>query len=119
MALLLFAADHEKAESLYKQLSFFPGIGDFYYGVSLGQVDEFGTVLEVLANQITQQVLATTNGVPPLPLSQRDEEEQTQLAQLQELNCDYGQGFYFSRPLSPKEASKILESEPEWLKTAA
>ena len=77
------AADHEKAESLYKQLSYFPGIGDFYYGVSLGQVDEFGTVLEVLANQITQQVLATTNGVPPLPLPQRDE-QQTQLAQLQD-----------------------------------
>ena len=77
------AADHEKAEELYKQLSFYPGIGDFYYGVSLGQVDEFGTVLEVLANQITQQVLATTNGVPPLPLPQRDE-EQTQLAQLQD-----------------------------------
>lgn len=77
------AANHEKAEELYKQLSYFPGIGDFYYGVSLGQVDEFGTVLEVLANQITQQVLATTNGVPPLPLPQRDE-AQTQLAQLQD-----------------------------------
>ncbi len=75
-------ANNENAESLYKQLSYYPGIGDFYYGVSLGQVDEFGTVLEVLANQITQQVLATTNGVPPLPLPQRDR-EQTQLAQLQ------------------------------------
>ena len=77
------AANHEKAEGLYKQVSFYPGIGDFYYGVSLGQVDEFGTVLEVLANQITQQVLATTNGVPPLPLPQRDA-GQTQLAQLQD-----------------------------------
>ena len=77
------AANHEKAESLYKQVSYYPGIGDFYYGVSLGQVDEFGTVLEVLANQITQQVLATTNGVPPLPLPQR-EASQTQLAQLQD-----------------------------------
>ena len=82
------AADHEQAESLYKQLSFYPGIGDFYYGVSLGQVDEFGTVLEALANQITQQVLATTNGVPPLPLPEREteeqSEEQTQLARLQD-----------------------------------
>ena len=81
------AANHEKAEGLYKELSFYPGIGDFYYGVSLGQVDEFGTVLETLANQITQQVLATTNGVPPIPLPERDEEEvetQTQLAQLQD-----------------------------------
>lgn len=79
------AANHEKAESLYKQLSFYPGIGDFYYGVSLGKVDEFGNVLEVLAKQITQQVLATTNGVPPLPLPQREQgQAQTQLAQLQD-----------------------------------
>ena len=78
------AANHEKAEELYKELSFYPGIGDFYYGVSLGQVDEFGTVLEVLANQITQQVLATTNGVPPLPLPESEGQEvQTQLSQLQ------------------------------------
>jgi len=76
------AADHEEAEALYKELSYYPGIGDFYYGVSLGEVDEFGNVLEVLANQITQQVLATTNGVPPLPLPQQ-QSGQTQLAQLQ------------------------------------
>jgi hypothetical protein len=77
------AANHERAETLYKELSYYPGIGDFYYGVSLGEVDEFGTVLEVLANQITQQVLATTNGVPPLPLP-RQQSDQTQLAQLQD-----------------------------------
>ena len=68
-------ADHEKAESLYKELSFYPGIGDFYYGVNLGKVDEFGNVLEILANQITQQVLATTRGVPPIPLEEEISEE--------------------------------------------
>jgi hypothetical protein len=78
------AADHQKAESLYKEISYYPGIGDFYYGVSLGQVDEFGNVLEILANQITQQVLATTNGIPPIPLAQeQNNEPQTQLAGLQ------------------------------------
>ena len=77
--------DHESAEQLYKELSFFPGIGDFYYGVSLGEVDEFGNVLETLARQITQQVLATTNGLPPIPLPQPEgEEAPTQLAQLQD-----------------------------------
>ncbi len=80
--------DHESAESLYKELSFFPGIGDFYYGVSLGEVDEFGNVLETLARQITQQVLATTNGLPPIPLPQQAVAEtqpvaETQLEQLQ------------------------------------
>ena len=85
------SADHESAESLYKQLSFFPGIGDFYYGVSLGQVDEFGDVLETLAGQITQQVLATTNGLPPIPLIKppvtgetQQATGETQLEQLQE-----------------------------------
>jgi len=77
------SADHENAESLYKELSYFPGIGDFYYGVRLGEVDQFGNVLEVLANQITQQVLATTNGVPPLPVPGQDS-GQTELAQLQD-----------------------------------
>lgn len=81
------AADHEKTEATYKELSYYPGIGDFYYGVRLAEVDEFGTVLEVLANQITQQVLATTNGVPPFPLSEkvetRNNEVETQLSQLQ------------------------------------
>jgi hypothetical protein len=76
------AEDHASAEAVYKELSYFPGIGDFYYGVSLGEVDEFGNALEVLAKQITQQVLATTNGVPPLPLPQQAE-VQTELAQLQ------------------------------------
>jgi hypothetical protein len=76
------AADHESAEALYKELSYFPGIGDFYYGVNLGEVDEFGDALETLAGQITQQVLATTNGLPPIPLPQQAVVE-TQLEQLQ------------------------------------
>ena len=79
--------DHESAEAFYKQLSFFPGIGDFYYGVSLGEVDEFGNVLETLARQITQQVLSTTNGLPPIPLPPiplpQPAVAETQLEQLQ------------------------------------
>jgi serine/threonine-protein kinase PpkA len=85
-------ADHESAAALYRQLSFFPGIGDFYYAVRLGEVDEFGNVLEILAKQITQQVLATTNGVPPIPIQQQTTQTAettetapaTQLGQLQD-----------------------------------
>ncbi len=96
------AANHQRAEQLYKKISLYPGIGDFYYGVELGKVDEFGNVLEVLANQITQQVLATINGVLPLPIPDQPQQniqlveaepeaiivqqpvvEKTQLAQLQ------------------------------------
>ncbi len=79
-------ADHARAEQLYRRLSLYPGIGDFYYGVELGKVDQFGQVLEVLANQITQQVLATVNGVPPLPIPDRKDEkpDDRQLAELQQ-----------------------------------
>ncbi len=81
------AANNEKAEQYYKKLSFYPGIGDFYYGVELGKVDEFGNVLEVLANQITQQVLATINGVLPLPIPEQREVAQQQL-ESQELELE-------------------------------
>jgi hypothetical protein len=70
-------ANHTRAQKLYKELSYYPGIGDFYYSVELGKVDEFGTVLETLANQITQQVLATTNGVLPIPIADRPAPEET------------------------------------------
>ena len=73
-------ANHERAEKLYKQLSFYPSIGDFYYGVELGKVTEFGTALDVLANQLTQQVLATVNGVLPLPLPESTKKQQIAVA---------------------------------------
>jgi len=79
-------ADHQRAEDRYRKLSFYPGIGDFYYGVELGKVDEFGKVLEVLSSQITQQVLATVNGVPPLPVPERKAAapQERKLAELQQ-----------------------------------
>jgi len=78
-------ANHQRAEKLYKEVSYYPGIGDFYYGVELGKVDEFGNVLEALSNQITQQVLATVNGVLPIPIPelQQQNEAPSQLAELQ------------------------------------
>ncbi len=48
--------NHATAERQYKQISQYPGIGDFYYGVKMGEVQEFGRVLDALASQITQQV---------------------------------------------------------------
>jgi len=31
-----------------------------------------------------------------------------------ELQCDYGQGFYFSHPISVEEATELLEHPPRW-----
>jgi EAL domain-containing protein (putative c-di-GMP-specific phosphodiesterase class I) len=33
---------------------------------------------------------------------------------LRELNCDYAQGFYFSRPVPAEEAAKFLETGKAW-----
>jgi hypothetical protein len=49
-------ADHTKAETNYRDLSYYPGIGSFYFGVETGNVERFGRVLDALAHQITDQV---------------------------------------------------------------
>jgi EAL domain-containing protein (putative c-di-GMP-specific phosphodiesterase class I) len=46
-------------------------------------------------------------------------ETEEQLARIMGLDGDYAQGFYFAMPLSPTEAGRILQSEPQWLKSAA
>jgi len=41
-------------------------------------------------------------------------ETTTQLAQLRLLQCEYGQGFFFAKPLSQQEAEKLVASQPQW-----
>ena len=48
--------NHAAAARQYRAISQYPGIGDFYYGVKMGRVQEFGRVLDALASQITRQV---------------------------------------------------------------
>nr|VFK34000.1 MAG: hypothetical protein BECKMB1821I_GA0114274_105815 [Candidatus Kentron sp. MB]VFK76411.1 MAG: hypothetical protein BECKMB1821H_GA0114242_105515 [Candidatus Kentron sp. MB] len=49
-------SNHGIAEKQYKELSYYSGIGSFYYGVETGNVVRFGRVLDALANQIADQV---------------------------------------------------------------
>ena len=37
-----------------------------------------------------------------------------QLILLKKLHCKYGQGYYFSKPLSAKEAGSLLAEQPTW-----
>ena len=37
-----------------------------------------------------------------------------QLNQLKELNCDFGQGYFFAKPLDVENATQLLESSPQW-----
>ncbi|MEM8501842.1 MAG: EAL domain-containing protein [Cyanobacteria bacterium P01_D01_bin.1] len=42
-------------------------------------------------------------------------ETAAQLACLQTLNCNYGQGYYFSKPLPKEEAANLIELSENWL----
>ncbi|MDY6933629.1 MAG: PAS domain S-box protein [Spirochaetota bacterium] len=37
-----------------------------------------------------------------------------QLVQLREMNCDYGQGYFFSHPIDGREAGILIENDPVW-----
>jgi serine/threonine-protein kinase PpkA len=59
------AADHPYAEEQYRSLTQIEGIGDFYYGVETGDVDNFQQALAALTTQLTEQVAETARGEPP------------------------------------------------------
>lgn len=40
------------------------------------------------------------------------------LAELRSLNCEFGQGFYFSAPLAPEEVPLLLQGTRDWLPPA-
>jgi EAL domain-containing protein (putative c-di-GMP-specific phosphodiesterase class I) len=46
-------------------------------------------------------------------------ETREQMRQLAELGCEYGQGYYFSRPLPEQEASTLLAGQLSWEKDFA
>lgn len=37
-----------------------------------------------------------------------------QLAQLRTLKCEYGQGYFFSRPISSEAIEQLLKTDPQW-----
>ena len=41
-------------------------------------------------------------------------ESSAQLAHLRRIGCDYGQGYYFSKPVPLDEFAALLESDPRW-----
>ncbi|MFM2312948.1 MAG: hypothetical protein RLZZ04_2224 [Cyanobacteriota bacterium] len=41
-------------------------------------------------------------------------ETTSQLAQLKLLKCEYGQGFFFSKPLSKNNAEAFIANSPKW-----
>ncbi|NJO50108.1 MAG: EAL domain-containing protein [Leptolyngbyaceae cyanobacterium RM2_2_4] len=41
-------------------------------------------------------------------------ETQEQLAMLRSLNCEYGQGYFFSEPLNHEAAATLFAAAPRW-----
>lgn len=41
-------------------------------------------------------------------------ETEQQLAQLRELECEFGQGYFFAKPLPKKEATELIIASPRW-----
>jgi len=41
-------------------------------------------------------------------------ESAQQLASLRQLKCEYGQGYYFAKPLDPGSVEKLLAENPKW-----
>lgn len=67
----------------------------------IGQLEENLTIIQsiiTLAHNLGMNVVA--EGI----------ETEEQLTYLQSLHCDFGQGYYFDRPLSPTEAVKLLSN---------
>lgn len=105
--------DHAEAERQYRKLSDYPGIGEFYYGVPMGDVAEFGRVLEALTRQITEQVRATVAGTPPLPIPGGNRPD-TQLAGFQNQVAKLGYALRM-RYLQRDKSGKVPKVFDAWL----
>jgi hypothetical protein len=58
--------NHEYAEGEYRRLSALRDIGDLYYPVRAGDVDDFEAALSALTDALTAQVRAAASGQPPV-----------------------------------------------------
>ncbi|MBL4762468.1 MAG: VWA domain-containing protein [Gammaproteobacteria bacterium] len=107
------AENHVEATHQYQRVSYYPGIGSFYYGVQMGKVEEFGRVLEALTLQITEQVKATTQGLPPLDVP-ASPTERTKLSAFQDRVAKLGHALRMQY-LSKNEKGELPQVFDAWL----
>jgi EAL domain-containing protein (putative c-di-GMP-specific phosphodiesterase class I) len=74
----------------------------FISGIGNGEDTEIARTILPMALSLHLDVIA--EGV----------ETTEQLVLLKKLQCKYGQGYYFSKPLSAKEAGSLLAEQPTW-----
>ena len=105
-------ANHARDAEQYRALADFPDIGSLYYGVPTGDVNEFGKVLDALADQITGQVrTAATGGELPMPVPTSDD---VQLANLQARVAKLGHALRM-RYLQKSEGGQVPNVFNAWM----
>ncbi len=63
--------------------------------------------------EITETILTLANKLGMSAIAEGIETAE-QLAYLRELNCAYGQGYFFSKPLPRQAAEELIISKPQW-----
>jgi EAL domain-containing protein (putative c-di-GMP-specific phosphodiesterase class I) len=74
----------------------------------LSPIDNNGKNLEIIETIVT---LAHKLGVD---VTAEGVETKEQLAFLRRLNCEYGQGYFFSHPLDSSAATALIVTDPQW-----
>jgi diguanylate cyclase (GGDEF)-like protein/PAS domain S-box-containing protein len=74
----------------------------FISGIGAGEDTEIARTILPMALNLHLDVIA--EGIETIE----------QLVLLKKLHCKYGQGYYFSKPLSAKEAGSLLAEQPTW-----
>jgi EAL domain-containing protein (putative c-di-GMP-specific phosphodiesterase class I) len=69
-----------------------------------GSQENMGLVPAIMSMAHTMGINVIAEGI----------ETPEQLAQLRALNCDFGQGYLFSRPVESKLASELIMADPQW-----
>lgn len=74
----------------------------------------FVSQMQVAENSAIVKAIVTLAHMLNMDVIAEGIETTTQLAQLRLLQCEYGQGFFFSKPLSCTEAEALIASSPKW-----
>jgi len=72
------------------------------------------SMAEDQANEAIVQTILVLAGHLGMDVIAEGVETAEQLAQLRALQCEYGQGYFFSKPVEGSAARLLVESQPQW-----
>ena len=74
----------------------------------ISQMDSNSRNLEII------EIIVTLAHKLGIQVTAEGVETTEQLAFLKKLNCEYAQGYFFSRPLNSSDASALIKANPQW-----